>query len=383
MGTEWLKKIARAIGGKQNSVFTYPVDKQKAYIAHFPEPKDGIERGYFQYCCRMKLYGEPLHRLMNLAAFPLSLYYMATYKDAVTVTEQAADAIFFSGGHPFNIVPDTLLKRYQDIVTISSDDKSLTKEDRQFLKTVFRRYPFSWMLWLKLIIKVAQYSHAITKYKPQAVIACHEFSYTAPILTEYCHMRGVRSINIMHGEKLYDMHDAFSKFDEFFVWDQVYVDLFVSMRGDADQFVIEQPRSLRISNEGNIEKKYDYTYYLTAEDDDALCIIAQKLKELKEAGKRISVRPHPRYSDMDKVNTYFDFANVENWKTITIEESLLQTGAAISLHSTVLYQAYNNGIGAIIDDISAPDQFAKLKELRYVMLSVEHRLLSALLEEIR
>ena len=383
MGTEWLKRIAMAIGGKQNSVFTYPVDKQEAYIAHFPDPKDGIERGYFQYCCRMKLYGEPLHLLMNLAAFPLSLYYMATYRGAGGVTEQTADAVFFPDGKPFNIIPDSLLGRYENIVTLSSTDKALTKEDRRFLKTVFRRYPFSWMLWLKLIIKVAQYSHAITKYNPKAVISCSEFSYTAPILTEYCRMRGVRSINIMHGEKLYDMHDAFSKFDEFFVWDQVYVNLFVSMRGDADQFVIEQPRSLRISNEGNIEKKYDYTYYLTAETDEELGIIAEKLKELQEKGKRVSVRPHPRYSDMDKVSMYFDFANVENWKTIAIEESLLQTGAAISLHSTVLYQAYNNGIGAVIDDISAPKQFAKLKELRYVMLSVEHRLLSELLEEIR
>ena len=383
MGTEWLRKIGTAIGGKQNSVFTYPVDKQKAFIAHFPEPKDGIERGYFQYCCRMKLYGEPLHLLMNLAAFPLSLYYLATYKDVGTITEQAADAVFFPDGKPFNIIPDSLLGRYENLVSLSSDDKTLTKEDRQFLKAIFHRHPFSWMLWLKLIIKVAQYSHAITKYKPQAIISCNEFSYTAPILTEYCHTRGVKLINVMHGEKLYDMHDAFAKYDEFYVWDQAYVDLFASMRCDAQQFVIERPQSLRIQNAGNIEKKYDYTYYLTAETDEELEIIAEKLKVLQERGKRISVRPHPRYSNMSKVKEFFSFANVENWKAVTIEESLLQTDAAISLHSTVLYQAYNNGIRAIIDDISAPKQFAKLKELGYVMLSVEHRLLSELLEDVR
>ena len=71
------------------------MDKQEAYIAHFPQPKDGIERGYFQHRCQMKLRG----------------------------------------------------------------------------------YPFSWMLWLKVIIKVAQYSHAITQNKQQAIISCNEYSY--------------------------------------------------------------------------------------------------------------------------------------------------------------------------------------------------------------
>lgn len=379
MGTEWLRKIGTAIELKRNSVFTYPVDKQKTYIAHFPEPKDGIERGYFQYRCKAKLYGQPLHFLMNLAAFPLSLYYLALYRDTGITAGQQADAVFFPDGKPFNIIPDSLLVRFKNLIPLPSADRALTKEDRKFLKSIFRKYPVSWMLWMKLIIKVAQYSHAITKYRPQAIISCNEFSYTAPILTEYCHTRGVKLINVMHGEKLYDMHDAFSKYDEFFVWDQAYVDLFISMRGDPGQFVVEQPQSLRISNVGNIEKKYDYTYYLTAETDEELEIIAEKLKKLQKKGKRISVRPHPRFSDISKVNEVFSFANIENWKAVTIEESLLQTGAAISLHSTVLYQAACNSIPIVINDISNPAYFEKLKELGYICLRKEHKLLSEII----
>ncbi len=46
---------------KNNSLFEYPIEKQKAYVKHFREPKDDIERGYFQYRCQMKV-NNPLFR---------------------------------------------------------------------------------------------------------------------------------------------------------------------------------------------------------------------------------------------------------------------------------------------------------------------------------
>ena len=383
MGTEWLRKIGASIGGKQNRVFTYPVDKQKAYIAHFPEPKDGIERGYFHYCCQMKLYGQPLHFLMNLAALPLSVYYLATYKAASTTPEQTADAVFFPDGKPFNIIPDSLQARYANIATASSDGKALTKEDRKFLKGIFRKYPVSWMLWLKVIIKVAQYSHAITKYKPQAIISCSEYAYTAPILTEYCHTRGVKLINVMHGEKMYYMRDSFAHYDEFYVWDQHYVDLLTDLGAEKEQFRVELPGSMRITNQDNISVQYDYTYYLQNESHEALQTIANALKSLRNKGQRVSVRPHPRFSDLNLVKELFDFANIEDCKAVPIKQSLLQTKVVLSLYSTVLNQAVSNDIPIVIDDISNPSDFKKLKELRYICLHKEHQLLSEIIGELQ
>ena len=292
------------------------------------------------------------------------------------------DAVFFAEGKPFNIIPDSLTESYKDIVTISSEDRFLSKTDLAFLLSVFRKYPLSWMLWLKLTLKVAQYSYAITKFSPKAIISCNEFSYCAPILTEYCHTRGIKSINVMHGEKLYYMRDTFSKYDAFYVWGKEYAELFTLLRGDNEQYIIEVPQSLRIQDNGTNAKEYDYTYYLTSETGKQLKRIAEILIELSNAGKRISIRPHPRYSDIDEVKTNFPFANIEDTKTVSIEESLLKTGAVVSAYSTVLYQAYNNGIAAIIDNVSAPERFEKLKERRYGMLSVKHGLLSELMEKL-
>ena len=71
----------------------------------------------------------------------------------------------------------------------------------------------------------------------------------------------------------------------------------------------------------------------------------------------------------------------EQGTQISIEQSLLQSGAAISLYSTVLNQALCNSIPIIIDNMSNPENFNKLKELGYVCLYKEHRLLSEVLEK--
>lgn len=376
MSTKLLKNIAVAIEKKQKKLFTYPVKKQETYVAHFKEPKDGIERGYFQYRCQMKLYGMFLHILLNMAALPLSMAYLIRYSHTSNCFNYEVDAVFFDDGKPFNIIPDSVQQKYKDIITLSSDEKKLNKFDRKFLRTVFKRYPFSWMLWLKLIIKVAQYSSALTRYTPQAVISCSEFSYTSPILTEYCHARGVKLVNVMHGEKLYDMRDSFSKYDEFYVWSEEYAYLLCDLRADKKQFRIEIPQALRINKTCDVEVKYDYTYYLADENEVTLNKIAEELNRLYRAGRRISIRPHPRYSDLKLVNRHLGFANIENVRVVTIEQSLLQTKAAISLFSTVLNQASCNFIPIIIDDVSNPMFFEKLKELRYVCLNREHQLLS-------
>ena len=86
-------------------------------------------------------------------------------------------------------------------------------------------------------------------------------------------------------------------------------------------------------------------------------------------------------ANMDIVKKVFAFANVEDTTKISIEQSLLQSGAAISLYSTVLNQALCNSIPIIIDDMSNPENFNKLKELGYVCLYKEHKLLSEVVEE--
>ena len=105
-----------------------------------------------------------------------------------------------------------------------------------------------------------------------------------------------------------------------------------------------------------------------AESEEVLRKISKILKKLYEDGKQISIRPHPRYSNIDLVKKIFDFVYVEDTNYLSIEQSLFQSGAAISLYSTVLNQALCNSIPIIIDNISNPKNFYRLKELGYIRL---------------
>ncbi len=381
MKAVFLKRIALGLEKKQNSIFTYPVAVQKKYIKHFPEPKDNIERAYFQYCCQMKLYGELIQTCLNLSALPISLLYLLKLKKTDEETKKSVDAVFFNDGKPFNIIPKSVVLKYQDIITLSTDNRILTKDDRAFLNRIFKRYPFSWMFWLKLVLNISRYSYAIIKYSPKAIISCSEFSFTSSVLTEYCHTKGVKLINVMHGEKLYFIRDSFVKYDEFYVWDKGYRDLLASLGADKEQFKIEAPASLTIKADYEVEKKYDYTYYLQIEPDSELEKLSQTLGKLVDKGYKVSLRPHPRYTNIDTVNRLFSGIDIEDCNMLSIEKSILETKNVISKYSSVLNQAYHSGINIVIDDISDKNRFLKLKELQFVMLTVEHKLLSDVLEE--
>ena len=103
------------------------------------------------------------------------------------------------------------------------------------------------------------------------------------------------------------------------------------------------------------------------------------MDELRLRGCPVAIRPHPRYTNLDEIKNYAPEIELENYKMLSIEQSLKRVEYAVSVYSTVLNQAYNNGIGIVLDDVSDPDKFARLRERQYIMLNKPHELLSELL----
>ncbi len=379
---DMLRKMAVRLERKQDALFSYDVEKQKKYIAGLGDPKDEIERSYFQYKCQMQFNGKFLTFLLNVVSFPVAMLYLAKYgKNSTTGQVEKKDLVFFRDGKPANILPKSLQEQYRKIESDPTEGIQLTKKDKAFLHRIMRRYPFSWQFILKCLIKIGRYSYAISHYKPEAVAVCAEYSFTSSVLTAYCRQQKIRHIDVMHGEKMYYMRDSFFVFDACYVWDVCYADILTSLKADENQFMIEIPESLRFDGSYQKTDEYDDTYYLGAESEEVLQRIADSLEKLSRKGKRISLRPHPRYSDMESIRRLFAFANIEDPGTVTIEQSLMRTGCAISLYSTVLNQALCNGVPIVIDDISNPKNYQKLEELEYICLKKEHRLLSAVMEE--
>lgn len=378
-----LRSVVIRLNGDRNTLFDVPMARQKAILEGLPEPKDLLKRAYAQYRCQMMLERPILRAGYQLAAMLLlPVYRRQLLRRPASRKEETADAVFAFGG-PDTILPCSLRQEYPGIRQVRDFQNALflTREDCSFLRELARRYPTAFYFRFKCMAKLAMYRSLYETYRPKAIIVSEEYSYTSSFLTEYCHRLGVEHINVMHGDKLYDIHDTFFCFDRCYIWDQFYRDLFCELRAEPTQFRMEMPPSMQPWDAQDVEKAVDYTYYLQAETSQMLEKIAKSLQTLQKSGAVVAVRPHPLYSDMETVRRLFSDFEIEETAEVGIETSILRTRHVIGLYSTVLYQAHINHVPVVIDDLTAPERFAQLKSLRYIVLDKPHGLLSALLQE--
>lgn len=377
-----LKSAVVRLNSRRDPLFAVPVARQKAFLESLPEPKDLLERSYAQYRCQMMLERPILRVMYQLAAMLLlPVYRRQLLRRPPPRKEETADAVFLSEGSE-RLLPETLRTAFPVLCQAWGYQGSslLRKEDLALLSTLRRRYPTAFYFRFKCMAKLAMYRYQYELYHPKALIVDKEISYTTSFLTEYCHRLGVEHINVMHGEKLYYIRDSFFCFDRCYVWDECYRRLFFDLRAEPTQFRVEIPPSMQPWEKPSTPPEVDLTYYLQEEPTEQRMQIAAALHTLQARGMVIAVRPHPLYCDDTLLEIFSGFA-LEMPGNCSIEQSILRTKCAVSLYSTVLLQASINGVAVVIDDLTAPERFAQLKSLRYIMLDKPHGLLSALLQE--
>ena len=373
------RKIESSLQIKGREEYKKSVKEQKAYIANLGVPRDDIERSFFQYKSQMFIRGKKGSFALSIGAFGVYFLIKAKYKRNKQKFIYKKPAVFLPDGKPSDVIPLSLSEKYSGYELEEKKGYTLSISDVQFLKKIERRYSGQWFFLLKIMVKIARYSYLIARYRPEALIVCNEYSFTSSVMRLYCKSKNVKLINVMHGEKIYCISDSFFKFDKCYVWDKYYVELFCKLMADKKQFVVEIPPALNLDLP-QIEKQYDYTYYLTDERDEVLKNLFKLLHVLCNEGNRVCVRPHPRYSDLEDVRKLCGSSlEYEDPYCVSLSNSLAMAKKAVSFASTVLNQAHNNGIPVVIDDITRPYEFLKLKETEYIMLKLEHLLLSELL----
>ena len=375
-------KIFDRVIWKQQTPFDASVEQQKKFLNALPEPMDDIDRAYAQYRCQMMLTKRPARLLYQLGAMLLLTVYRRRFRAAAAPERaESCDAVFLFAGDR-GILPDCLCEEYPALRQIEKFQEHflLTSDDDALLSQMRCRYPTAYFFRFKCMVKLAMYRYLYEAYRPRAFIVSEEYSYTSSLLTEYCHQLGAEHINVMHGEKLFYIRDSFFRFDRCYIWNELYRDLFVSLRAEPTQFCVELPPSLRPWSANGIDKTVDYTYYLQNESEKELGRIAASLHKLQAAGYTVAVRPHPLYSDKKAVEGLFADFIIENCVAIDIKTSILRTRHVVARYSTVLYQAYLNGVSMVIDDITLPQQYQKLEEVRFFGISVPHLRLGEVLK---
>lgn len=379
---DWLRNLWNRFNANQKTFFDISVDKQKDVLNSLPVPHDDIQRSYNQYCCQQYFIGKFKQFVLNIFALPLLIaFFLKPYSRVTKNSKFSAVAIL--DGKGTDIISEKLRSEYSrwHYILGSNEGEYFGKHGKSIFVEIFKRYPFSWMFLLKCLIKIRMYNYIVETYSPKAIVVCNEYSFTSSVLTRFCELSGVKHIDVMHGEKLYDITDSFFRYHRCLVWDNFYVKLFESMKAENSQFAVSIPPALRFSS-SSISQKYDYIYYLGNETNDELNKIVSVLKSLEACGNVVAVRPHPRYTRKNEFSALIGEVPIDDYNEVSIEQSILSTKNVISLFSTVLNQAYHNGVHIIIDDVTNPLNYRKLKELNYIMLSVSHTLLSKCMEDL-
>ena len=354
------------------------VDEQKKILSSLDEPADLLERSDHQYVCQKYLKSRFSNVIFSIGAF--LVYPVLKKKYASVQLEKANDkcsAIFLPDGKSLDIVPDSLKTAYSDLLVENEKRYYLSPDSIVFLQKIEKRFSGNWLFKLKLLVKAARYGYLIERYSPKALIVCNEYSFTSSAMSMYCKENKVELINVMHGEKLFSLQEAFFSFPKCYVWNEYYISLFNRLRAQCDEYIVELPKSMIIPNEEN--KTVDYTYYLQEETGPVLRTISENLKKLKNKGFTVAIRPHPRYTDRNELAN-IDI-EIEDVKDISIQRSLGRTKCAISFCSTVLNQAFFNGIDIVIDDVARPEEYKLLLSKEYIMTKVDHKCLSQIMAD--
>ena len=359
----------------------YEVDIQDAlsYLDKIKEPKDDIARSYAQYRCQRYLMSKASLFLYNLGCMFLIIPYVIKCCLNRIKDKGNADVVFTISIKDKKIIPESLRTKYDsERITGVYEGFKLNKYDLSFILKLWKRHPFSFFFVHRIVFKIAIYRYFIERYHPKAIVINSEYSSTSSIMTLYCEEQGVEHINIMHGEKLLYIRDSFFRFTKCYVWDEYYISLFKRLRAVGDQFVVETPPSLHfdVAHLSGSTPCCDYKYMLF--ENEKLEGISKSIKCLKSKGLIVKVRPHPSYTDMGKLKALFDDEDIED-VNVPIASSVSNSGKVISLVSTVLLQAYFSGIEIVIDDVNYGQEYAKLKDLGYILINKPHLRMSELL----
>ena len=362
------------------SYFDIPVSSQKAYLEKLGPAVDDFDRSFKQYKGQLFFMSKAKLWLLSAISIPAVLGISVVYticglflrrKRHVEAISRAQEGELF--------IPNSLLDKYEvDRSLWRSTKGAISVQDLPFALALMIKFFIHPLFLLKLLFKVAKYSALIRTYNPLSIIVNDEFSFTSSIMTRFCERHNVKHINVQHGEKFYYLRDSYFRFHEFYIWDEHYRQIFISLNADPSQFIIELPASMRFDLKAHFsEQSYaDYKYYLGIFNEEEIKSIVDSLRFVKALGGTVRFRPHPNYSDLALLKKYVDEEEIES-PQVNILESISSTQNVVGVYSTVLLQAYFNGQNVIIDDISFRNQYDALANLQYILIDkVEKRLSS-------
>jgi len=338
-------------------------------------------RSFLQYKCqahKIPFFKELIINSISLIAIPLflliSIFSSFLNRNLKVHFSDSKKTVLlgFSITYDKDLIPKSILRNYKVISMNSKKFNFINNRTVWILfKFLIKKFTFYFYFIFKILVKISIYNYFCQKYKPITIVDNAEFSFTSSIMTAFLEKNNVSYINVMHGEKLFNIRDSFFRFSECYVWNKHYIDLFKSLYAYEKQFKIEIPprhEKLKNNNIFHQDKKILKYYWTSEKEKDELLYIFNGLDKLRKNGFKIIIRYHPLHKEyfFRYINSYCDNFIIEKPEYKDIYNSLLETNYVLATYSTVLSEANMLGKIPVINDYE--DNILKLKSLDYIIV---------------
>lgn len=204
---------------------------QCRYLEHFDEPRDEYEEAYFKYKCQAYYhYSLPIRMLYNCAGiiilpvFIISLVLKKTeVKDKKSSPNSAIIIVSPTMGYK-DILPKQIKEKYpelKEVKPLSITERSMDRDAWKTLRKCLMRYWMHPYFCLEVLIRLSCNCKLIQLYNPQAIVGYGwERDFAAPILLQYCNLKGIERLTFMHGIFVYSIDKAFLSFNKYYVWEE-------------------------------------------------------------------------------------------------------------------------------------------------------------------
>ena len=367
------------------------VAEWKILLANLGEPTDALDAAFKKYRCRSRYMSKKKALALDAAAEAVLLRADLRVKKPIGRLKEPEEGVLLVETRKeidyHEVAPEELIARYPTVRTtpilLQAPYGELVEEAVPLYREARQRYRSHPYFVLFLLKELTKHSHYLLENNPAATaLFGEERNLASPVLRKLYEDSGRKLISFMHGEYLLQLIQAYMGFSEYWVWDEQYVDMFSrELRCGIGEYHVYTPRKLRKKwHLEDIEPEYYCTYYFSGESERAVRAVAEVFRELQARGARCLVRPHPRYSHRELIDSVFGDM-VEDPRSVSMEESLGRTRYVVGLSTTVHSEAYVEGRIPVIDDRTDPDKFRSLADREYIALKRPHRLLSELIEE--
>jgi len=232
-----------------------------------------------------------------------------------------------------------------------------------------------------LALKVSQYYGYKLKYNISILMVFQEYSFYSSYLTRIFENEKGSLYNIMHG--IPGKEASYFRFTKCFVWGEYFRTYYIRNKAERSQFVISGSiyHTKLQSGSKSIDDSYKIIYALQGDTYGDIKYIQETFEVLKQVQKvsniKIAVKPHPIYSNKDRIPKEFDVIELSPMESIT------KTKLVISHFSTIFLDAKVMGkqiLAFLPEDKKELVAYLDRREIAFDKIELYDKIIVALME---